>query len=129
MDIDVLLNSALNYYPDEHKLLFQHLIKCSNQLKLSSPDNHLPLFILKKNDVYLWIKDSEVSDYPFLFTDPEEILFILYQYLSSGENLYLSKEIPLEFSKEQIEINIEKALINNDQDEFNYWVKLLKNNN
>lgn len=129
MDIDVLLNSALNYYPDEHKLLFQHLKKCSNQLKLSTPDNHLPLFILKKNDVYLWIKDSDVSDYPFLFTDPEEILFILYQYLSSGENLYISKEIPLEFSKEQIEINIEKSLINNDQEEFKYWVELLKNNN
>jgi len=126
MNIESLLDSAFHYYPDDFVPLLQHLNKCSNQLKLSTPDKHLPLLIFKPKDIYLWIKDDGVSDYPFLFTDPEEILFILYQHLSTGEAVYLSREFPLHLTKEQIQENIDKCLLEEDQEGIKYWVRLLK---
>ncbi|MDU9693704.1 hypothetical protein WKH56_10070 [Priestia sp. SB1] len=127
MNIESLLDSALHYYPDDFALLLQHLNKCSNQLKLSTPDKHLPLLIFKPNDIYLWIKDEGVSDYPFLFTDPEEILFILYQHLSTGDSVFLSREFPLHLTKKQIQENIDKCLLEDDQEGFKYWLRMLKN--
>jgi len=128
MNIDLLLDAALHYYSEEFTPLLKHLNKCSNQLKLSTPDKHLPLLIFKPKDIYLWIKDEGVSDFPFLFTDPEEIMFILYQHLSTGDEVFVSREFPLHLTKEQIEENINKCLLEDDREGFNYWVKLLKNN-
>lgn len=127
MNIENLLTASLNYYSEEYTLLLQHLQKCSNQLTPSNTENHLPLLIFKTQDIYLWIKDKDVSEYPFLFTDPEEILFILYQFLSTGDPVYICKEVSFHLIKEDVEKNIEGCLLNNDKEGFNYWVKILKN--
>lgn len=129
MNIDFLLSSALAYYPNEFATLLKHLKKCSNQLLLSTPENHLPLLIFKQQEIYLWIKDPGVSDYPFLFSDPEEMLIILYQYFSTGDSLYVSNDIPIELLIKQIEENIERSLLEDNKKEFNYWVSLLKTYN
>lgn len=127
MNIDSLLRSASRFYSETHEALILHLIKFSNQIEYSNNNGALPLIILKKNEIFLWIKDKNVSDFPFLFSDPDEILFILYQFLASGNKVYLSKEIPIEISEKEIRKNIDSALLNNKKDEFHYWTGLLKN--
>ncbi|MGF7535699.1 hypothetical protein AAGG74_18760 [Bacillus mexicanus] len=127
MNIEALFQSAFKFYPETHESLISHLLKFCNQIEFSDEKNTLPLIILKKKDIYLWIKDENVSDFPFLFSDPEEILFILYQYLSSGNTVYLSNEIPIEITVKEIKKNIDLALLNNEKDKFHYWAGLLKN--
>lgn len=128
MNIETILTAAQKYYSEDYFPLLKHLEKCSNQMEFSTPEKHLPLLIFKTKDIYLWIKDEGVSDFPFLFTDPEEILFILYQYISTGGPVFISSELPEELTKEQIEKNIEKCLLEDDKEGFKYWIKLLKNN-
>ena len=126
MNIILLLNSALAHYSDDYKPLINHLKKFSNQIELSNEIEYMPLLILKEREIYLWIKDDNVSNFPFLFTDPEEILFVLYQQLSNGNQLYISKEIPLEFDLVQINEKINECLEKDDKEGFKKWIEIMK---
>ncbi|MGN5650594.1 hypothetical protein [Bacillus sp. Brlt_9] len=126
MEIDTLLSLASKNYSAEHSQLLEHLHKCSNQLTYSRNKDDLPLLIFKTKEIYLWIKDDSVFEHPFLFSEPEEILYLLYQYFGTGNSVYISNELPVSFSKKFIKEQIEKCLLEDDIESFNNWVKQLK---
>lgn len=126
MDIGALLNFASKNYSEEYSQLLEHLYKCSNQLIQSKNKDDLPLLIFKPKEIYLWIKDDSVFEHPFLFSDPEEILYLLYQFFGTGESVYISDDLPVTFSRQFIKNQIDKCLLENDVESFNNWVKQLK---
>ncbi|MED2737458.1 hypothetical protein [Bacillus toyonensis] len=126
MDIGALLTFASKNYSEEYSQLLEHLYKCSNQLTHSKNEDDLPLLIFKTKEIYLWIKDDSVFEHPFLFSDPEEILYLLYQFFGTGGSVYISDDLPVTFSKQFIKDQIEKCLLENDVESFNKWVKQLK---
>lgn len=126
MKINTLIKAAQHYYGERYSFLLKQLEKHSNQLEYSNQQDCLPYLLFKKNDVYLWIKDKEISDFPFLFTEQDEISFILHSFFSSGETLYISREIDIFPTQQQIQEAIDNSLLTNNKEDFRFWTSLYK---
>lgn len=124
MDAEKLLRNLIKQEENkDRKYILFMLLKFFELVKVvESKDDYLPLIILQNDHLMLVYKDDEINDMEYIFTDYEEILYILQKTFYDGKHIYFYCDTFEEsLTKEEIMGKIDEAIAKNDKEMFEFY--------
>jgi len=124
MDAEKLLRNLIKQEENkDRKYILFMLLKFFESVKVvENKDDYLPLIILQNDHLMLVYKDDEINDMEYIFTDYEEILYILQKTFYDNKQIYFYCDVVEEtLSNEEIMKKIDEAVARNDKEMFEFY--------
>lgn len=128
MDFVDIINRLSQNEPDKMKrYIYSWLIKYNENVTVLNErnDEYLPLLFIKEDALGLIYSDDNFEGFQYIFTNCEEILIILQKHLSEDKQLFFYFSGEFEETIEEILSKIDESLVNNDEESFAHYSKLL----